>query len=45
VAAGANCTVGVTFSPAVVGPVSGTLTFTDAAATSPQLVTLSGSGR
>jgi hypothetical protein len=45
VAAGLNCAVGVTFSPTAVGPVSGTLTFTDAALTSPQVVTLSGSGR
>jgi hypothetical protein len=42
--AGANCTVSVTFSPAAAGSVSGSLVFTDAAATSPQKVTLSGTG-
>jgi hypothetical protein len=45
VAAGASCTVGVTFSPTGVGAVTGALTFTDSAATSPQVVTLSGTGR
>jgi Abnormal spindle-like microcephaly-assoc'd, ASPM-SPD-2-Hydin/NHL repeat len=45
VAAGASCTVGVTFSPTDIGTVTGGLTFTDSAATSPQVVTLSGTGR
>ena len=45
IAAGANCTVGVTFSPMATGPVTGTLTFTDSAVTSPQIVTLSGTGQ
>ncbi len=44
IAAGANCTVGVTFSPTSVGSITGTLTFTDSAATSPQVVNLSGTG-
>lgn len=44
IAAGANCAVGVTFTPAATGSVTGTLTFTDSAATSPQTVNLSGSG-
>jgi hypothetical protein len=44
-AAGASCTVGVTFSPTATGTVNGSLTFTDAAATSPQAVTLTGTGR
>ena len=44
VAAGARCTVGVTFSPTAVGSASGTLTFTDSAVTSPQTVSLSGAG-
>jgi hypothetical protein len=45
IGAGANCTVGVTFSPTATGPVSGTLTFTDSAVTSPQVVSLSGTGQ
>ncbi len=45
IAAGASCTVGVTFTPAAPGGVTGTLTFTDNAATSPQVVSLSGTGR
>jgi sugar lactone lactonase YvrE len=44
IAAGANCTVGVTFSPAATGPATGALTFTDSAFTSPQSVTLTGTG-
>ena len=43
--AGANCTVGVTFSPTASGTVTGTLTFTDTAGNSPQTVSLSGTGR
>ena len=45
IGAGANCTVGVTFSPTTTGPVSGSLTFTDSAVTSPQVITLSGTGQ
>jgi hypothetical protein len=37
--------VSVTFSPTATGAVTGTLTFTDSAATSPQTVSLSGTGR
>ena len=45
VAAGASCTVGVTFTPAVAGAASGTLTFNDSAlAGNPQTVGLSGTG-
>jgi sugar lactone lactonase YvrE len=44
IAAGATCTVGVTFSPTAIGSATGTLTFTDSAASSPQTVTLSGTG-
>ncbi len=43
-AGGTSCTVNVTFSPRNAGAVSGAVTFTDAAATSPQLVTLTGTG-
>ena len=45
IGAGANCTVGVTFSPTAAGPATGPLTFTDSAVTSPQVVTLSGTGQ
>ncbi len=45
IGAGANCTVGVTFLPTATGLVTGTLTFTDSAVTSPQVVTLSGTGQ
>jgi hypothetical protein len=45
IAAGASCTIGVTFSPTATGTVNGTLTFTDSAVTSPQGVTLSGTGQ
>jgi hypothetical protein len=45
VLAGKTCTVGVTFSPTATGTVTGTLTFTDSAVTSPQAVTLSGTGQ
>jgi hypothetical protein len=44
-AAGARCTVGVTFSPTAVGSANGTLTFTDDAGNSPQTVSLSGTGQ
>lgn len=43
-AANSSCTVNVTFKPSVAGAVTGALTFTDGAATSPQLVTLTGTG-
>jgi len=42
--ANSSCTVNVTFDPQVAGTVTGTLTFADGAATSPQLVTLKGTG-
>jgi Abnormal spindle-like microcephaly-assoc'd, ASPM-SPD-2-Hydin len=41
-AAGASCTIAVTFTPTGTSPSSGTLTITDNAASSPQLVPLSG---
>ncbi len=43
-AAGASCTVSVTFSPSATGPRAGSLTVNDDAADSPQRVTLSGRG-
>jgi hypothetical protein len=36
--------VNVTFNPSVAGAITGALTFNDGTATSPQLVTLSGTG-
>ncbi len=44
IGAGATCTLGVTFSPAALGAVAGTLTITDSAANSPQTVNLTGTG-
>jgi hypothetical protein len=44
IAAGATCTVGITFTPTALGVVTGTLTFTDTAINSPQTVSLSGTG-
>jgi len=44
VAAGANCTISVTFTPTAIGSRSGTLTITDDATGSPQTVALSGTG-
>jgi hypothetical protein len=44
VAAGANCTVSVTFTPSATGARSAALTFTDNAGGSPQSVSLSGTG-
>jgi sugar lactone lactonase YvrE len=44
VAAGANCTISVTFTPATSGIRTGTLTITDGATGSPQTVALSGTG-
>ncbi len=43
-AAGANCVVDVTFTPTQTGTRTGSLTISDAAASSPQTVTLSGKG-
>jgi hypothetical protein len=43
-AAGAKCTVKVTFSPTVSGAQTGWLVFGDNDLTSPQLVTLTGTG-
>ena len=45
VAAGASCTVAVTFSPTTTGSITGTLTFTDDAPNSPQTVSVSGTGQ
>jgi hypothetical protein len=42
--AGASCTVTLTFKPNSAGVFTGTLTFTDADVTSPQIVTLTGTG-
>jgi len=42
--AGKSCTVTVTFDPNFAGTFTGTLTFTDADPTSPQIVTLTGTG-
>lgn len=44
VAAGSACTLQVAFTPTVAGPRTGTLTFTDSAASSPQTLALSGTG-
>jgi hypothetical protein len=41
-AAGANCAINVTLAPNTTGSVKGTVTFTDNAAGSPQMVSLSG---
>jgi hypothetical protein len=43
-AAGRSCRINVRFSPTVVGVRNGTLTITDSDATSPQVVTLTGTG-
>jgi hypothetical protein len=43
-AANSHCTVTVTFNPSIAGSISGALTFSDNAATSPQLVKLTGTG-
>jgi Astacin (Peptidase family M12A)/Abnormal spindle-like microcephaly-assoc'd, ASPM-SPD-2-Hydin len=43
-AVNATCTVNVTFSPTIVGAVSGAITITDNAANSPQIVSLTGTG-
>lgn len=44
IAAGATCTVTVTFTPTAAGARSGKLTFTDSASNSPQVVSLAGTG-
>jgi hypothetical protein len=44
VAAGASCTISITFTPATGGQRNGSLTTTDNAPDSPQVVTLTGSG-
>ncbi len=44
VAALANCTISVTFSPTATGPRTGALTIADNAADSPQSISLSGTG-
>ncbi len=41
---GASCSVSVTFTPTAGGTTNGTLTFTDSAANSPQIVSLTGIG-
>lgn len=43
-AAGASCTASITFRPSTTGTRSGNLTFTDSANTSPQVVSLIGTG-
>jgi Abnormal spindle-like microcephaly-assoc'd, ASPM-SPD-2-Hydin/Beta-propeller repeat len=43
-AAGANCMISVTFTPTVAGARTGTLTITDNAGGSPQMVSLTGTG-
>ena len=43
-ASGASCTVSVTFTPGSTGSLNGTLSVTDSAADSPQIVSLSGTG-
>jgi hypothetical protein len=43
-AAGASCTISVTFGPTTTGALTGTLTVTDNASTSPQSVSLAGTG-
>src|SRR5947199_391398 len=42
--AGANCTINVTFTPTASGARTGTLSLTDNAGGSPQMITLSGNG-
>src|SRR5947199_6932573 len=43
-AAGANCTINVTFTPTASGARTGTLSLADNAGGSPQIMTLSGNG-
>ncbi len=44
VAAGATCSINVTFTPSAIGTRTGSLTITDSATGSPQSITLSGTG-
>ncbi len=44
VPAGSTCTLSVTFTPGIIGVETGTLTLTDTASGSPQIVSLSGRG-
>jgi hypothetical protein len=44
VAAGGNCTIGVTFTPGIVGPFSAALIVTDNSSNSPQMTNLTGTG-
>jgi hypothetical protein len=44
VAAGANCTITVTYTPTSIGTLNGSLTVTTNAATSPDIVSLTGTG-
>lgn len=44
IGAGGNCSIGVTFTPSASGTRNGTLTITDNASTSPQIVDLTGTG-
>jgi Abnormal spindle-like microcephaly-assoc'd, ASPM-SPD-2-Hydin len=44
VAAGAHCTISVTFSPESRGSKSGTVTILDSASSKPQIIVLSGTG-
>ena len=44
-AAGASCTISVTFSPLQAGPLTGTLSINDNGANSPQTISLSGTGK
>src|SRR5436853_311480 len=44
-AAGANCTINVTFTPTASGARTGTLSLADDAGGSPQIMTLSGNGK
>ena len=43
-AAGAQCTITITFSPTIVGTQSGTITINDSAAGSPQIISVKGTG-
>src|SRR5579864_7467755 len=44
IAASKTCTIGVTFTPTVAGTITGTLTISDGASTSPQVLPLTGTG-
>ena len=44
IAAGANCTISVTFTPTATGTRTGAITITDNAAGSPHIVSLTGTG-